>query len=156
LACPFFVPTERVDDLALPHPVRLPLGAAWRGHCAALGHELATLGAQELEGCNLGYAHSCFRLPVERTCDAVRFGIVKESAISISVQVVFETGHRPAGIYSLEYDLVSNTWSRLHADMRVQMQAECFLRAYLERKSRKEKAFSTEDTESTEEITEPR
>src|SRR5260370_11003100 len=39
LACPFFIPTERADDLALPHPARLPLGAAWRGTCAAAGRE---------------------------------------------------------------------------------------------------------------------
>src|SRR5579884_158269 len=25
LSCPFFLPTERADDIAFPHPVRLPL-----------------------------------------------------------------------------------------------------------------------------------
>jgi hypothetical protein len=135
LACPFFVPTERADDLALPHPARLPLGTAWRGSCAAPGYEHAVPGNQELESCNLGYAKSCPRLPEKRTCDAVRFGVVKESAIGVAVQVVFETQHRPHGLDFLEYDLVSNSWSSPHSDLRVQRQADCFLRAYLARKS---------------------
>src|SRR5215468_913390 len=135
MACPFFVPTERADDLAFPHPARLPMGTAWRGTCSAPGHEREVLGHQELEGCNLGYAKSCSRLPEKRTCDAVRFGVVKESAISMSVQVVFEARYLPAGRDFLEYDLVSNTWSRSHSDVRVQRQAECFLRGYLERQS---------------------
>ena len=135
MACPFFVPIERADDLALPHPARLPLGTAWRGACGVPEHEHEVLGDQELEGCNLGYAKSCPRLPEKRTCDAVRFGVVKESAINISVQVVFETQHRPAGRDFLEYDLVSNTWSSPHPDLRVQRQVECFLRAYLGRKT---------------------
>src|SRR5215468_10620880 len=164
MACPFFVPTERADDLAFPHPARLPMGTAWRGTCSAPGHEREVLGHQELQVCNLGYAKSCSRLPEKRTCDAVRFGVVKESAINILVQVVFEARHRPAGLDSLEYDLTSNTWNRSHIDARVQEQAQCFLQAYLERRVLRshcggahcqEKTFTTEATENPEDTTEP-
>jgi len=136
LACPFFVPTEKAHDIAFPHPARLPLGAAWRGTCAAPGHEGETLGGQELERCNLGYAMSCSRLPAERACDAVRFGVVRESATNVLVQIVFEERHRPAGGELAGYDLTLRAWSSQHSDIRVRRQAECFMQAYLERKAR--------------------
>lgn len=134
MACPFFVPTERADDLALPHRVRLPLGAAWRGVCGVPEHQHEVLTNHDLETCNLGYAKSCSRLPETRMCDAVRFGVVKESAINVLVQIVFERQHRPAGLGLMEYDLISGAWTTTHSDSRVQRQAECFLQAYLERK----------------------
>ena len=144
MACPFFVPTERADDLALPHPARLPLGAAWRGSCAAPGHEHAILNNNELEGCNLGYAKSCSRLPEHRKCDAVRLGVVKESRTLISLQLIFESGYRPAGQELLEYDRgtgqppiphrLGMDRSSPYPEPSVQRQAECFLQTYLERR----------------------
>ena len=144
LACPFFVPTERADDLALPHPARLPLGAAWRGLCAAAGHEREVPDNRELEGCNLGYATSCSRLPEDRKCDAVRLGVVKESGILISLQLVYESRYRPAGHESLEYDKrtggppvprgLGKDRSSSHLDPTIQRQAECFLQTYLGRR----------------------
>ncbi len=140
------MPIERADDLALPHPARLPLGGAWRGSCDAPGHEQAILNNNELEGCNLGYAKSCPRLPEKRNCDAVRFGVVKESGTLISLQLVFESQYRPAGHEFLEYDSrtggspvpcgLGKDWSSLHSESSVQKQAECFLQTYLERRSR--------------------
>lgn len=135
MACPFFVPTEKADDLAFPHPARLPLGAAWRGTCAAPGHENEILGNQEIECCNLGYAKSCPRLPEKRAADAVRYGIAKESAINVLVQIVFEERHRPAGLHVADYDVMSKTWSPPHSDLRTKRQAECFVETYLERKN---------------------
>jgi hypothetical protein len=147
LACPFFVPTERADDLALPHPARLPLGAAWRGSCSAPGHERAVPDNQELEGCNLGYATTCSRLPEDRKCDAVRLGVVKESGTLISLQLVFESRYRPAGHESLDYDTgtggppvphgLGKDRVSAHLEPSVQRQAECFLQTYLERRDRR-------------------
>jgi hypothetical protein len=137
LACPFFVPIERADDLALPHPARLPLGAAWRGSCSASGHEHANLSHQELEGCNLGYAKLCSRLPKERNCDAVRFVVTNDSRERISLQFVFEAEYRPAGNGFLEYHAVLKNWSSSHSDQRIQRLADCFMQEYLERRSRR-------------------
>ena len=141
MACPFFVPTEPADDLALPHPARLPLGAAWRGTCAAPGQEQAVPDNHELEGCNLGYAKTCSRLPEDRKCDAVRLGIAKDSGTLVSLQLVFEIQHRPAGCELLEYD--SRTGEPpvprglgVHSEPSVQRQVECFLQTYLERRAR--------------------
>ena len=134
MACPFFIPTERADDLALPYPARLPLGAAWRGTCAAAGREDATPTDQQLESCNMGYANSCPRLPKERTCDAVRFAVAKESDGNISVHFVFESDHLPAGHGLLQYNRLLKTWIAPHPEPRTQKLAESFLQTYLERR----------------------
>lgn len=133
MACPFFSPSERAEDLALPHPARLPLGAAWRGTCGVPGGELVQLGAIELESCNLGYAHACPRLPRERAADAVRFAVNRESAERLQIQFVLESGHLPVEYGKLQYDRVSQCWASEHSDSRIQRLADCFLQAYLER-----------------------
>lgn len=74
MACPFFMPLEKLENGAWPHPARLPLGGGWSGRCTVPGHEgeIPTQSALE-EFCNLGYAAKCGRLPQDRTWDAVRF-----------------------------------------------------------------------------------
>ena len=135
MACPFFVPTHRADDLALPHPARLPLGAAWRGTCASPGHEQATPTDRRLESCNMGYAKSCPRLPKDRACDAVRFAVANDSGESISLHFVFELDHLPAGYGLLKYDRLLKTWIPPHPEPRIQRLAESFLQSYLERQN---------------------
>ena len=136
LACPFFLPSERADDLAFPHPLRLPLGAGWRGTCSAPQQEQLIVDLKDLESCNLGYAKSCPRLPKDRACDAVRFVVVSNSGEEISVQFVLEQNYLPAGNGILTVNLHSGIWISSHPDPRIQKKAECFLRAYLERKNR--------------------
>jgi hypothetical protein len=135
LACPFFSPTRRADDLAFPHPVRLPLGAGWRGLCSATGHEQAILTNLELESCNLGYAKACPRLPKDRTCDAVRFVIANDSGDAIALRFVYESNYLPAGTGTLEYDVALRTWITSHSEPQTQKLAEAFLQSYLERKN---------------------
>lgn len=133
MACPFFSPSDRADNIALPHPARLPLGAAWRGTCTAPGGELAQLGAAELESCNLGYAHACPRLPEQRAADAVRFAVSRHSAGRLQVHFVLEAKHLPVAHGNLEYDRILSCWTAAHSDAGIQKLAECFLRSYLER-----------------------
>lgn len=137
MACPYFLPTERADDIAFPHPARLPLGASWRGMCSAPGHEQAVPDAKELESCNLGYANCCHRLPKERLCDAVRFAVMHYSTETISVQFVLETQYLPAGHGTLQFNQALGSWIRAHPDPRIQIKAECFLRSYLQQKNRR-------------------
>jgi hypothetical protein len=134
LSCPFFMPTERADDIAFQHPARLPLGSSWRGSCLAPTHEKAMLSSIELESCNLGYAKSCPRLPKERNCDAVRFAVVNESQDSISLQFVLEKAYLPTSHGLLGYDRRSKCWTVSHSDRSIQKKAECFLQSYLDRK----------------------
>jgi hypothetical protein len=136
LACPFFAPTHRADDIAFPHPSRLPLGASWRGCCSAPGHEQAIPDVTELESCNLGYATSCPRLPKERSCDAVRFSVANDSGETISLQFVLENAYLPAAYGVLHYDGTVRGWTLPHSDPRIQKLAECFLQSYLDRRDR--------------------
>ena len=129
MACPFFSPTVRVENIALPHRARLPLGAAWRGTCCAPGAEGVQLTDVDLECCNLGYATACPRLPKQRPADAVRFSIAKRSPERVLVEFVLESGHLPVAHGQLEYDRSSNQWASRHSDAGVQRLAECFLQA---------------------------
>ena len=86
------------------------------------------------DGCNLGYARNCARLPRERSCDAVRFSLARDRDNKLSVQFVCEMAHTPAAHGMLEFDAAAGRWSSLHADGRIQKMAECFLEAYLRRK----------------------
>ena len=96
---------------------------------------MVTLTDHELESCNLGYAKSCPRLPKERTCDAIRFAVAKDSGGAISLHFVLEADYLPAGSGLLEYDRRLKSWNALHPEPRTQKLAESFLQSYLERRS---------------------
>jgi hypothetical protein len=145
VACPFFMPVERLENGAWLHVSRLPLACGWHGTCTAPGHEGELPTAEELRDfCNLGYAESCPRLPRDRAWDAVRFSIVSPRLAdamndttrltSVNLRYVCERAHRPAEHGTLEFDPGRSFWVRPHADCRVQRMAECFLAEYLSKK----------------------
>lgn len=135
MACPFFMPTSKLDDGGWLHPSRLPLGSGWTGRCSAPGHEGAEPTNQELrEFCNLGYAAGCSRLPGDRPCDAVRFSIARDRGTQLELWFVREARHLPAGYGFLEYDLSLGRWISSHPDARLQKMAECYLQSYLVRR----------------------
>jgi hypothetical protein len=137
VACPFFMPTSKLEDGGWLHPSRLPLGGGWSGNCSAPGYENVEPTNEELrELCNLGYAGGCPRLPTERTSDAVRFSIASDRGDQLRMWFVCESGHRPAGYGTLEYDLLLGQWISSHADPRIQKMAECYLQSYLLRRIR--------------------
>ena len=147
MACPYFMPVEKLENGAWPHPSRLPLGGGWRGYCTAPGHEGANPASEVLEAyCNLGYADGCSWAPRERHSDAVRFAVIaprpaKHSSTAdnagtlLRVRFVCERNHRPQSDGELEFDLAHSTWVRTHEDLRIQKMAECFLASYLQRRS---------------------
>jgi hypothetical protein len=151
LACPYFMPVAKLENGNWPHPPRLPLGCGWSGHCTAPGHEQAVPSQDVLETfCNLGYASSCDWAPAERRCDAVRFAVAAPAKSSresnpvrgenapsriLRLSYVYEQGNRPAGQGELEFDLATTSWLRRHEDVRIQKMAECFLEAYLRKRS---------------------
>jgi hypothetical protein len=147
VACPFFMPVEKLGNGNWLHAGRLPLGCGWSGHCSAPGHDGETPSQEELrEFCNLGYAEGCARLPRERVWDSVRFaartvgGDGKGAGRSIQVRYVCERGHRPVEHGTLEFDAFEARWMERHRDVRVQRMAECFLESFLEKKKRPEVA----------------
>jgi hypothetical protein len=135
MACPFFMPTSKLQDGGWLHPSRLPLGGGWIGHCSAPGHEGAEPTNEELrELCNLGYAAGCTRLPTVRASDAVRFSIARDRGAQLLLWFVCESEHRPAAYGMLEYDLPARQWVSSHSDRRIQKMAECYLESYLLRR----------------------
>ena len=135
MACPFFVPTRKLDDAGWLHPARLPLGGGWQGHCSAPGHEGAEPAEHDLrQCCNLGYASSCSWLPLERSCDAVRFSVAHDRGARLLLWFVCESGHRPAEHGMLEFDVPLACWITPHPDTRIQRMAECYLESYLLRR----------------------
>jgi hypothetical protein len=132
MACPFFIPTERLDG-EWKFPERLPLGAGFRGICGAPGQMLACPTDEELHlHCNLGHA-SCARLPEDRPADSVRFSARTTEHQRISIRYVFEMQCRPAGSGTLEYDEREQRWITAIADENLQSQADCFLSAWRSR-----------------------
>jgi hypothetical protein len=144
MACPFFMPVEKLESSIWLHAARLPLGCGWSGQCTAPGHEGESPSQNELrDHCNLGYAHGCQRLPLERAWDSVRFGArtlggENTSDGRIQVRYVCERDHRPAEHGNLQFDPVTSQWKESHRDDRVQRMAECFLESYLEKRKRRE------------------
>jgi hypothetical protein len=134
MACPYVLPQERIKNPPWPHPARLPLGDGFAGHCTAPGHEGARPSDNELrEGCNLGYARQCPRLPRQRSSDAVRFSLVRDRDRVLSVQFVCEIAHAPGEHGMLEFDAAAGRWTSSHADVRIQKMAECYVDSYLRR-----------------------
>ena len=151
MACPFFMPTSKLEDGGWLHPARLPLGGGWMGRCFAPGHEGAEPSNRELrELCNLGYAAGCHRLPEERACDAVRFSIAHDRGAQLLLWFVCESGHRPASHGTLEYNLSVGQWICSHSDPRIQKMAECYLQAYLLRRIRPAAAASVRALQESE------
>jgi hypothetical protein len=145
VACPFFLPMEKLAEGAWLHAERLPLGCGWSGHCTAPGHEDKAPTHEELkEFCNLGYAEGCRWLPSERVWDSIRFGARSRSdgkngsGGRIGVRYVCERGHRPVEHGELEFDVGELRWETRHPDSRLQRMAECFLTSYLEKKKNRE------------------
>jgi hypothetical protein len=144
VACPFFMPVEKLENGAWLHAGRLPLGCGWSGQCTAPGHEGEVPSQEELrEFCNLGYAEGCGRLPQERAWDSVRFaartvGSDGGSGERVQVRYVCERGHRPAEHGVLEFEVQQERWVELHRDARVQRMAECFLESYIEKRKKPE------------------
>lgn len=130
------MPTEKHDSALWTHPARLPLGLGWKGYCTAPGHEHQLPSDEQLrDRCNLGYAHHCPWCPRDRVWDATRFGVARESDHRIVLCYVREKDHVPVEHGTLEYEHALARWSSSHPDRRVQRMAECYLKAYLVRKT---------------------
>ena len=136
VACPYFVPREVLNDGSWPHPSRLPLGAGWRGECCASGVEVSPLDSEIREYCNLGYARGCPRLPQERDWDAVRFSVASAKGDKVTLLYVCELGHAPVEHGKLAFDLNGERWLDAPADARVRRLAECYLKAYRDRRAK--------------------
>jgi hypothetical protein len=135
VACPYFLPEHELVELGFTHPQRLPLGSAWRGTCSVPGQNGVAPSEEELKnGCNLGYARGCSRLPSERTSDAVRFAIVRERSGEIEVCYSYERNYLPGDHGSLQFKLADGIWTAQGSPTHLARMAQCFLQSYLRRR----------------------
>lgn len=105
----------------------------------APGHENTAPSDPELGSCcNLGYAHDCHRLPIDRQADAVHFCVARDKNGTVEVSWVKVKDHADAGHGMLEYDRASARFSAEHADRTVQRMAECYLQVYLRSNNERE------------------
>ena len=136
MACPYFIPDVRRDDILWPHPARLPLGAGFGGCCGAPQHAGERPDDDHLrDHCNLGYAR-CSRLPADRAADSVRYAVALAGAERLVVTYVFEREHAPGQCGHAEYDCREKNFSVPHPDPRIQKQLECYVGEYLARQPR--------------------
>ena len=140
MACPFFLPMEKIENAAWLHALRLPLGGGWSGQCTSPGFENEIPSPDDLRNfCNLGYAETCGRLPKVRAWDSVRFSAKvvnypqSGTVQRIQIQYVCERAHYPVTHGRIEFDFAESNWVDRHPDPRLQRMAECFLESYLEK-----------------------
>jgi len=93
----------------------------------------------------MGYAANCTKLPAERSCDAVRFGVAAEGGARMRLLFVCEANHLPVEHGILEYDTARATWTSAHPDPRLQKMAECYLESYRARKNQNSTSSTTDE-----------
>lgn len=137
MACPFFVPSRRLENAGWVRPPRLPLGDPFGGACHVHPADIVEPPeSRQRELCNCGYARGrCDRFPGGDAADAVRFSVTEDSPTRLLVVYVVEKDHSPVEFGTLEY-LVAD--ARLDgsviSDVLAQ-QARAFLESYLRRRA---------------------
>ncbi len=142
MACPFFLPTGRLDE-GLPslktHAPRLPLGDSYRGICKATPEGFEPPEPVQREVCNCGYARGrCERFPGASGADAVRFSVTGDRDGQIRLVYIFEKNHSPLDYGLLDYSLdetqrLPEVAAELPA-LLLTLQARAFLQSYLRRR----------------------
>lgn len=138
MACPFFVPSRRLEIAGWVRPPRLPLGDPFGGACHAHPADIVEPPeARQRELCNCGYARGrCDRFPGNTAADAVRFSVTEDTAARLSLVYVFEKDHAPVEHGTLEYSIPDARVDGPHISGILVQQARAFLESYLSRRAR--------------------
>jgi hypothetical protein len=133
VACPYFYPTERIEQRLWPHPWRLPLGGGFAGVCTAGEGQNLEPGETELQQwCNLGYAcRRCPHFPEGPGAEAVRFAVAADEGSVIRIDFVLEKDHRPHTLGRLEFACDRGQFSEPPANHVLARQAEVYVQSYL-------------------------
>jgi len=135
VACPFFMPIERLDDGPWTHAPRMPLGDPYRGVCTALPAEpgFEPPEAVQRDPCNCGYARGrCDRFPGGDAADAMRFSVTSHLDGRVRMVYVTEKNHAPAehGVIDFPAGDFPNTEAHVTNPL-LTRQARAFLESYL-------------------------
>jgi hypothetical protein len=137
VACPFFVPSRRLEIAGWVRPPRLPLGDPFLGAChAQLADIVEPPESRQREVCNCGYARGrCDRFPGDSPGDAVRFSVTGDTLARLSVIYVVEKDHAPARHGTLEYVVGDARLEGPGMSEVLLQQARAFLESYLSRRA---------------------
>lgn len=136
MACPFFVPSRRLETAGWVRPPRFPLGDPFGGACHAQPAEIVEPSeARQHELCNYGYARDrCDRFPGGSAADAVRFSVTEDTPARLLLVYVVEKDHAPAGHGTLEYVVDDARLEASHISDILARQARAFAESYLSRR----------------------
>ena len=100
MPCPYFLPTEPLQETGWVRPPRAPLGVLHAGEC----HAGTAPQPADHDRCNFGYARgACERFPASARVDAVRFAISGREPDVIRLIYVFERENAPIEHGALSY-----------------------------------------------------
>ena len=138
MACPFFVPSRRLDISGWVRPPRFPLGDPFSGACHARPADIVEPPeARQRELCNCGYARGrCDRFPGDSAADAVRFSITDDTPNRLLVVYVIEKDHAPAGHGTLEYEVNDARLEGPSISDILAQQVRAFLESYVSRRAK--------------------
>ena len=123
--CPYFLPTEPLQETGWVRPPRAPLGVLHAGEC----HAGTSPQPADYDRCNFGYARGgCSRFPAEATVDAVRFAIMSREANVIHMVYVFERENAPVQHGALTYHVREQQLTGAEARPLLEAQARVFVR----------------------------
>lgn len=144
MACPFFVPSRRLENTGWVRPPRLPLGDYFGGACYAQPSGVIELPeSRQRELCNCGYARGkCDRFPSGSTADAVRFSVTDDTPNRLLMVYVVEKDHAPAKFGTLEYLIAEAHLDGLPISDILVQQARAFLESYLRHRVAREQVSS--------------
>lgn len=140
MACPFFYPTDRLDQTLWSHPRRLPLGGGFAGICRARGgEEYRPLEFSQLDCCNLGYAAAggCDRFPGDGAAEAVRFTVMRDADGLVAIQYVVERGYLPHEHGMLEYDRERGAFRNVPENAVLARQVHVYIESYESQKRKR-------------------
>ena len=137
MACPFFMPSRRLEITGWVRPPRFPLGDLFGGACHARPADIIEPPeAHQRELCNCGYAKGrCDRFPGGGAADAVRFSITDDTPTRVSLVYVVEKDHAPAEFGTLEYSVDDARLDGPIVSDVLAQQARAFLESYLSRRA---------------------
>jgi hypothetical protein len=138
VACPFFVPSRRLEVSGWIRPPRFPLGDAFGGTCHARPTEvLEPPEPHQRELCNCGYAQGrCDRFPGGDSPDAVRLSVTEDTPARLSLVYVIEKDHVPVEHGTLEYAVADARLDGPVISDILAQQAQAFLESYLSRRAK--------------------
>lgn len=132
MACPFFMPRERLEEGAWTHAPRLPLGDPYRGTCHARPTDVfEPAETEQRELCNCGYARGrCSHFPDDSAADAVRFSITADQDGVVRLIYILEKNYSPDEYGALEYAIAAGCLIGGDIDELLASQARAFLQSY--------------------------